>query len=299
MLILYLKNINPFVRQALITCLNLTNEKDIFVKLKTYDHRLFYILSDKGNITINDKTYPLKYGSIILFQSGTEYMWQLENDNELKYIAVNFDYTHDFSHIKHSMHPIHSSNFDYRKKLESITFDDTKILNNPIITSKISSFDTDIRNLSVEFTINAEYRDELLSIIMKSLIIKILRSKVIGTTTPNKNYKFVKTIVEYIQNNYTEPLSNESIADYFKIHPVYLNRIFKEYTGKSIHAFILNYRLAAACILLRSEDLPINLIASSVGYTDNIQFYKMFKKHIGVTPKQFRNNAPSENSKDI
>ena len=299
MLILYLKNINPFVRQSLITHLNHNNEKDIFVKLKTYDHRLFYILSDKGNIIINDKTYPLEYGSIILFQSGTEYMWQLENDNELKFIAVNFDYTHNFSHIKHSMHPIHSDNFDAKKILENVEFEDTKILNNPIITNKISSFDRDIRNLSTEFTIDTEYRDELLSTIMKALIIKIIRSKVIGTTNPNKNYKFVKKIIEYIQNNYTEPLTNESIAEHFKTHPVYLNRVFKEYTNKSIHAFILNYRLSAACILLRSEDLPINLIASSVGYTDTIQFYKMFKKHIGVTPKQFRINAPSENPKDI
>jgi hypothetical protein len=115
--LLYLKNINPFVRQSLITHLNRNNKKDIFVKLKTYDHRLFYILSDKGNIIINNKTYPLEYGSIILFKSGTEYMWQLENDNELKFIAVNFDYTHNFSHIKHSMHPIHSSNFDHSKIL--------------------------------------------------------------------------------------------------------------------------------------------------------------------------------------
>ena len=298
-LILYLKNINPFVRQSLITHLNHTNEKDIFVKLKTYDHRLFYILSDKGNIIINDKTYPLEYGSIILFQSGTEYMWQLENDNELKFIAVNFDYTHNFSHIKHSMHPIHSDNFDAKKILEHIEFEDTEILNSPIITNKISSFDRDIRNLSTEFTIDTEYRDELLSTIMKVLVIKIIRSKVIGATNPNRNYKFIKTVIEYIQNNYTEPLTNKSIAEHFKTHPVYLNRAFKEYTNKSIHAFILNYRLSAACILLRSEDLPINLIASSVGYSDTIQFYKMFKKHIGVTPKQFRMNAPSENAQDI
>ena len=288
---MYLKNIDPFVRQSLITQLNRNNEKDIFVKLKTYDHRLFYILSNKGNIIINDKKYPLAYGSIILFQSGTEYMWQLENDNELKFIAVNFDYTHNFSHLKNSMHPIHSTNFDNSKILEKIEFEDTKILNNPIITNKISSFDRDIRNLSTEFTIKVEYRDELLSTIMKSLIIKIIRSKVIDTTNSTKNYKIVKNVIDYIQNNYSEPLTNDSIANEFHLNPVYLNRIFKINTNMSIHSFVINYRLNVAMTLLRSENVSVKEISNMVGYDDPIQFSKMFKKDIGITPKQYRNNA--------
>ena len=293
---MYLKNINPFIRQSLITHLTQSNKKDTFVKLKSYDHRLFYILSDKGNIIINDVTYPLAYGSIILFQSGTEYIWQLGDENGLRFIAVNFDYTHNFSHVKNSMNPVHSNSFDCKRILEKIEFEDTAILNKPIVISKISSFDKDIRNLSTEFTIKAKYRDELLSTIMKTLIIRIIRSETIEAPNQTKNYKIVKKVIEYIQNNYSEPLTNESIAHEFNMHPVYLNKVFKEYTNKSIHAFILNHRLSTACILLRSEDLPINMIANSVGYADTIQFYKMFKKHIGVTPKQFRINAPNEGS---
>ena len=288
---MYLKDIDPFVRQSLITHLNYKNERDIFVKLRTYDHRLFFILSDKGNIIINDKTYPLEYGSIILFQSGTEYMWQLENDHELKFIAVNFDYTHNFSHIKNSMHPIHSDKFDNSKILEKIEFKDTKALNSPIITKKISSFDKDIRNLSTEFTIKAEYRDELLSTIMKSLIIKIIRSKVIDTTNSTKNYKIVKNVIGYIQNNYSEPLTNESIANEFHLNPVYLNRIFKINTNMSIHSFVINYRLNVAMTLLRSENVSVKEVSNMVGYDDPVQFNKMFKKNIGITPNQYRINT--------
>jgi AraC-like DNA-binding protein len=127
------------------------------------------------------------------------------------------------------------------------------------------------------------------------LIINLARA-IYKSENHSQREEKLERVLDYIRDNYKNDISNQTLAEIAGYHPYHLNRIFKEYTDKSIHAFILNYRLSVACLLLRSEDMSVNMIAELVGYTDTIQFYKMFKKHIGVTPKQFRINVPYENS---
>lgn len=285
-----LKNIEPYVRQALITTLKIHDENDVFNELQTYDCRLFYILSNKGNIIIENKTYPLKYGSIILFQSGTKYMWQLENNSELRFITVNFDYTHNFSHKKKSLHPVHSNKFIPDSIFEHINFENAKILNKPVVVEKISSFESKIRLLSTEFLIKNKYCDELLTSLMKTLIVIIVRNQN-DIAIKRRSSKYIREVIEYIQNNYSNNITNETIANELHLNPVYLNRVFKNNTNMSIHSFVINYRLNVAMTLLRSENVSVKEVSHMVGYDDPIQFSKMFKKNIGITPKQYRNNA--------
>lgn len=285
-----LNEINPYVRQAILGGVKLTDVNDVFNEIKTYDHRLFYILSDGGNIIINNTTYPLKYGTTILFQSGTKYVWSLDNISEIKFISVNFDYTQNYIQHKKSMHPQNVDLFDEKKVFEKIVFRHPKMLNSPIVLNKIPSFEKEIKQLTTDYLLSSRYKDEMLSSLLKYLIIKIsntyrMRQK---NKQSDKHYKLVNSIIEYIQNNYMNPITNTSIAEHFCINPVYMNKIFKEYSGKSIHAFILDYRLTMSCILLKSEDVSIEEIALSVGYTDATQYSKMFKKHKGISPKDFR-----------
>ena len=97
-----LSNINPFVRLAIICTLSGQTKYDVFFKLKTPDCRLFYILSGKGSIVIENSEYPLHPGDCILFQSGTEYIWQPKENNNITFISINFDYTQNHSDIKNS-----------------------------------------------------------------------------------------------------------------------------------------------------------------------------------------------------
>jgi len=67
-----------------------------------------------------------------------------------------------------------------------------------------------------------------------------------------------------------------------------LRRRFAQATGQSLHAYVLDARLAAACQWLRDTDLPIKTIASMLGYRDVYFFSRQFHEKIGVTPRAYR-----------
>ena len=69
----------------------------------------------------------------------------------------------------------------------------------------------------------------------------------------------------------------------------YLNRTVKHFTGRSVGAWIDIARLGMAKRLLNDTDAPVSEIASAVGLDDPSYFARFFKRHIGITPREFRN----------
>ncbi|NLC85193.1 MAG: helix-turn-helix domain-containing protein [Clostridiaceae bacterium] len=283
-----LREIDPFVRIANVFTLDFSAKNDIFNILKTPDCRLFYILSGAGELVAADIVYELSAGCVVLFQSGTEYSWQ-PSDKGIKYIAVNFDYTHHFDRIKKSFHPKHSAAFDERSILEKIDFQDAACLNKPMFFRNVSKLESQFRLLTTEFYIGHDYCDELLSSVLKTLIISLVRENTdIKVKNKNKELELTKKTVEFIQSNYDKNISNEMIANHFNFHPAYLNRIFKRYIGVPMHVFLRHYRLNVAMDMLRISDMGVAQIASRVGFADVPHFSVSFKKYTGINPSRFR-----------
>ena len=279
----------PFVRNVVLGIINKFSVMDIHTWLCTPDCRFFYVTKGRGTMFIEDKSYELKPGCCILFQGGTKYIWQTNDEEGITYIAVNFDYTRNFAHLKKSYHPYHLENFSESRILEKIVFEDATVLNQPIYLEDMSFMSERVKLLATEFLAGGEFTDEFLSASLKSLILNILRTiKSHRLNVDNRKVDVVRQIIEYIQANYSKELKNEEIAELFHFNPLYVNRIFKEQTGSSIHKFIIDYRIGIAAEMLRTQKYPINEIASMVGFNDIPHFTKTFKNYKGKTPKEYR-----------
>lgn len=284
-----LKEIEPFVRQAVSATLTIHSKADVFNELQTSDCRLFYIISGKGNMIIEGASFELKPGCAILFQSGTRYMWQIDCEEGVHYIAINFDYTHNHAHIKKSFHPVHSNVFLPSDILENIVFLDCLELNTPIILRDATQLEARMKLLTTEYFLGDDYCDELLSSTLNSIIISMVRTlNKKNNPYGNKGFVMTQNIIQYIQHHYAEDISYETLAEIFHFNASHINRVFKKNTGKSLHAFLLDYRLNIAMELLRSQAIPINEIAIMVGFTDIPHFIKTFKKFTGKTPARYR-----------
>ena len=171
-----LKDINPFVRKAVSATLTIHAKADVFNELQTSDCRLFYILSGNGSMIIEGEIFELKPGCAILFQSGTRYVWQIDSVEGVHYIAINFDYTHNHTHIKKSFHPVHSNIFHASDILENIVFSDCIELNAPIVIKDAASLEARMKLLATEYFLGDDYCNELLSSTLKSIIISMVRT---------------------------------------------------------------------------------------------------------------------------
>ena len=279
-----LNDIDPFVRQAVIT--KLRSGLYTGKKIKTRDCRLFYILHGSGEILIEGKRYNIKAGSVILFQTGTEYVWQI---SDMRYIAINFDYTQDNCHIKRTFSPVSADSFPSKNFSQKIEFSDTPELNEEIVFFDGTAFESRIINLSVEINTAIDFKDELLSSLLKSIIISIIRQKREQETSGDvKGALIARRVIGFIQQNYNKPIKNEDIAAHFHFNPSYVNRVFKAHTGFTIRTFIVDYRINQAMEILRSQNLSISETAAEVGFSDVPHFIKTFKKHVGQTPTEYR-----------
>ncbi|OMF26755.1 hypothetical protein BK133_20160 [Paenibacillus sp. FSL H8-0548] len=99
----------------------------------------------------------------------------------------------------------------------------------------------------------------------------------------------VQTVQRYIEQNIGHDMSRDTIANHVYLNPDYLSRIFKKETGYSISDYVLNERINLAKELLSQTNIPISSIASSVGHTNFSHFARIFKKHAGLGPTEYRN----------
>ena len=103
-----------------------------------------------------------------------------------------------------------------------------------------------------------------------------------------QNTRPIRMVLKYIEEHYTDPIRQEDAALLVTLNPAYLSNIFKKETGENFVDYLNSYRIGQARELLKASNLSINEIAYSTGFQDARYFSKLFKKYVGITPKDYR-----------
>jgi two-component system, response regulator YesN len=107
--------------------------------------------------------------------------------------------------------------------------------------------------------------------------------------SPQELYDYA---VKYIDENYAQPLSMQSVCDEIGISQTYLSRLFRKYSDTTFNAYLTRRRMEAAMKLLEEKpDLLLRDVAACVGYDDSSYFTKVFHQYTGKTPSQFTSES--------
>ena len=98
----------------------------------------------------------------------------------------------------------------------------------------------------------------------------------------------IRHVVDFMVLHPTENYTTARLCDMAGLGETRFRKLFKEQTGKSPGEYLRDMRMTVAGrrLLLSSES--VSDIAYSVGYEDVNFFIRVFKKHFGVTPNQYR-----------
>lgn len=109
----------------------------------------------------------------------------------------------------------------------------------------------------------------------------------------------IESAIQFIQSNYGEPLSLKGISDQVYLSPSYFSKLFKEETGMTFVEYLSFVRVQKAKGMLRLSSLPIDIIAHNTGFSNQSYFSTTFKKIVGKTPSEYRDQFHWEYDKEV
>lgn len=101
-------------------------------------------------------------------------------------------------------------------------------------------------------------------------------------------------LIHYVNKHYNKKLQLQTVAEEFRLHPVYLGQLFKKSTGKPFNEYIHAKRIEEAKKLLRRSTMSLSDVAFSVGYQDPEYFARKFKALTKQSPASYRAAPPVE-----
>lgn len=104
----------------------------------------------------------------------------------------------------------------------------------------------------------------------------------------NDTVRPIRKAKQYIQNHYSEPITQEEVSGIVGLSPTYFSVLFKKTEGEGFAKYLINVRMEQAKILLRESNIPVSEICRKVGYNDLKHFTHTFEKSVGVKPATYR-----------
>ncbi len=177
------------------------------------------------------------------------------------------------------------------KKLKGIISDIMLECSN---TFDLPAFNPDLKKL--ELLPNAPIgSQQMIRLLLEQLLIYLIRD-INGTTL---NYKLFNSqddlndhltnhIVKMINDHIYDSLTIEQICHSVNFGKTYVCTTFKNVTGHSIMDFYAKAKISQAKRMIRQENMNFSQIAEKLHFSDPHHFYRTFKKHTGMTPKQYK-----------
>lgn len=228
------------------------------------DHFLLHhVMSGKGYYRVHDTLYELSEGDTFLIFPFEEVCYYADSTDPWEYAWVGFAGTDANTLLKaagfHAKSPIiyQTENRDYiRNQLIHIY---------------------DARGSELYNALEMTGR-------LYTMLSGFLPKNVPASTKQSSYDAYTKKGVDYIHSNYSYPITIVEIAHYIGISRSHLFRAFEETMKQSPKEYLTAFRINQACILLTHSDLSITAIGRSVGFEDNLNFSKAFKKVMGCSP---------------
>ncbi len=237
-------------------------------------HQLLYVINGNAEIKVDREVFKISKGDLVIISRTEAHSMNYTDSNYSRY------------EIRISPEILTSNTVDY--SLYSI------LLNRPqgfsrIIKLPIEEFENIFKNLYKEYKITSPYSNDMISILLKMLFIKIYRiNKNIYEQNNLSSYETVRKIQQMFDNDVSRKYCLDEIAREHHLSKYYLSHTFKAVTGYPVMDYLKMLRINKAKTLLSKTELSISEIVSQSGYSDCSNFCRDFKKATSVTPKEFR-----------
>lgn len=231
---------------------------------------LFLRFHSKTTLILGDKTYTITKPCVFLIDSGTPY----------KYFSNSTEYHDDYLHFAVE---------NRQQFLGELTFP----LNTPIYISNQSAITNILQQIQAEQLSKNRLAAKSIDLLTRYLFIKLaeewLQSHQTNTSVPH--YYELLRVRDVILASPEQAWNIEELAEMAHLSPSYFQVLYKKAFGITCMTEVINAKIEQAKLLLTSTELPVNGVATELGYNEVYHFIRQFKKSTGITPGAFRKKA--------
>ena len=112
--------------------------------------------------------------------------------------------------------------------------------------------------------------------------------EILDVESQGKKYRALRRITEYINENFCDSISLDTIAQTTGLSRYYISHLFKELMNTTFVNYVNELRLTRAAMLLTTTDTPIIEIAGMSGFNNISNFNRAFKMYYDTTPSKYR-----------
>lgn len=239
---------------------------------------LIWFIRGSGSIKVEGKHYEIHEGDLVVL-----------SPHELYHCTVNSDSYHERIVLYVNESVLAGLPYDADGVFDIFT-KRKKGNNNLISAEAVRTVEADKTLTSLLKLFQAPTNTSKLLSLCKviELLIQLKEVTVPSETEPlTHDNTLIDEILVYINQHYKEDIDVSGIAKAFSIHKSYLSHMFTQNVGMSLWNYVILRRIHGFNDLLR-KGLSIEEAAYQVGFQNYSNFFRLYKKHIGMTPMQFK-----------
>lgn len=231
---------------------------------------LFYVLHGEGVFYIEREKVPVKTDDLIIINPNVEHTEKTFPNNPMEYIVFGVE------GLAFSF-PEHDQAYGRGYSFYSYGSDKNQFINFAQL-------------MMHEFQDKKPGFEKVCHGLLEVLLVYISRKQKLSVISES-SFQLSKECAiakRYIDTNYAQDITLDSLADLTHINKYYLAHSFTECIGQSPISYLTERRLAACKELLSSSNLSVTQIANSAGFSSQSYFSQIFNKKVGMSPRQYR-----------
>lgn len=145
-----------------------------------------------------------------------------------------------------------------------------------------------------EIQLQKERYNEMTELLLTQILITVGRKLADGHSAGNTVTDEIERAVLYFQENYSKPINIEQYASKCHMSTCWFINNFKKATHMTPTQYIVSLRIANAESLIDGTNYSIAEISSAVGYDNALYFSRLFRKHVGCSPTEYRKRSSKQ-----
>ena len=232
------------------------------------DYQLLYIASGQGYFSMDGRVHTLSQGTAVLYRPGVPQDYTFRASDKAEYFWCHFtgsqvDDLLSGCHIPHNV--------------------------TVFAVGLSSDFQWLFLQMIRELQMKQVDHETILTMNLRHILLLLGRSQMEEREVGNKMLGEIESAIRFFNMYYHWDIEIKEYANQHLMTPYWFSQNFKKVTGCSPAQYLISLRMANAMNLLDNTDYTVAQVAAAVGYENTQYFHRLFRKHTGMTPNEYKN----------